>query len=391
MAVGSAAPEIVINMIAAARAIGTEDPEAIQLGVSAVLGSGMVSFLLSTGVCAFFAEDDLILPRRPLLRDIGSYALAVCFLAWFFDDGTIELWEALTLVVLYFVYLLIVTFSPAIRQCWRIKVQGKAMKKRISFVAAKNGLLDDEEDDELLGVDEDVEDSPYDDGLASNKPKSNRKVAINEDVEGDDEDEDDEDDEEAAPWLTVAGYPLQIMFKYTIPVCEEGTKWANYYPYAIVASFAWIGIWSFLLSTLISRWSVLMGIPTIILGATMVAMGGEVPDTIQSISVAKRGYGSLAVANCLGSKVANVGLGLGLTWAVSSALGHDVKVCNAGQLQMLAVFHAAAIILFFVLTLCEAWATGKNKATLGRGKGLILLLAYPVIVGSFIIYSTFLY
>jgi len=44
MAVGSAAPEIVINMIAAARAIGTEDPEAIQLGVSAVLGSGMVSF-----------------------------------------------------------------------------------------------------------------------------------------------------------------------------------------------------------------------------------------------------------------------------------------------------------------------------------------------------------
>jgi len=58
---------------------------------------------------------------------------------------------------------------------------------------------------------------------------------------------------------------------------------------------------------------------------------------------------------------------------------------------MLAVFHAAAIILFFVLTLCEAWATGKNKATLGRGKGLILLLAYPVIVGSFIIYSTFLY
>ena len=201
--------------------------------------------------------------RDPLVDFVGLLLLKC---------RTIELWEALTLVVLYFVYLLIVTFSPAIRQCWRIKVQGKAMKKRISFVAAKNGLLDDDEDDELLGVDEDVEDSPYDDGLASNKPKSNRKVAINEDVEGDDEDEDDEDDEEAAPWLvraltlpapcaparacgaplrfglvvvsvctprltrltaspvqsswqTVAGYPLQIMFKYTIPVCEEGTKY----------------------------------------------------------------------------------------------------------------------------------------------------------------------
>ena len=52
--------------------------------------------------------------------------------------------------------------------------------------------------------------------------------------------------------------------------CVAAGRWANYYPYAIVASFAWIGIWSFLLSTLISRWSVLMGIPTIILGATMV-------------------------------------------------------------------------------------------------------------------------
>lgn len=33
-------------------------------------------------------------------------------------------------------------------------------------------------------------------------------------------------------------------------------------------------------------------------------------------------------ANCLGSKVANVGLGLGASWTLSSALGHDVKVCS---------------------------------------------------------------
>ena len=65
MALGSAAPEIVINMIAVVRSIGDKgDPEAIQLGVSAVLGSGIVSFLLSTGVCAFFAPGDLVLKRR---------------------------------------------------------------------------------------------------------------------------------------------------------------------------------------------------------------------------------------------------------------------------------------------------------------------------------------
>ena len=158
------------------------------------------------------------------------------------------------------------------------------------------------------------------------------------------------------------------------------------YPVTAFVSFIWIAIFSFLLSTIISRWSKLMGIPTILLGATLVAMGGEVPDTIQSIAVAKRGYGGLAIANCLGSKVANVGLGLGLSWLLSAALGQDVKVCNAYKLRDLAMFHTGAIILFLCLTLFDAWVTCKNKALLGRGKGAVLLCAYPVVVGGYIAY-----
>ena len=60
---------------------------------------------------------------------------------------------------------------------------------------------------------------------------------------------------------------LQLTY---LSLATVGRRWANYYPYAIFASFVWIGMFSFILSTLISRWSVLMGIPTIILGATMV-------------------------------------------------------------------------------------------------------------------------
>ena len=36
-----------------------------------------------------------------------------------------------------------------------------------------------------------------------------------------------------------------------------------------------------------------------------VAIGAEIPDTIQSVTVAKKGYGSMAVSNGLGSLICN--------------------------------------------------------------------------------------
>ncbi len=43
-------------------------------------------------------------------------------------------------------------------------------------------------------------------------------------------------------------------------------------------------------------------------------MGAEVPDTFASVSVARRGYGSMALANALGSQITNILLGLGLPY-----------------------------------------------------------------------------
>lgn len=42
-----------------------------------------------------------------------------------------------------------------------------------------------------------------------------------------------------------------------------------------------------------------------------VAIGAEIPDTIQSVTVAKKGYGSMAVSNGLGSQICNICVGLG--------------------------------------------------------------------------------
>eukprot|EP00911_Craspedida_sp_UC1_P002701 UC1_evm1s1982 len=459
LAIGSAAPEIVINIVSTIRTHTSQDPEAIQLGISAILGSGMVAFLLAPGTCAVSAGAPLRLKRRPLMRDTGFYTISVVCLVIFFYDGIIYAYEAGLLIGLYFVYLLVTIFSPKIRELWRVKVQGKARRSKASFVSLQkmetnnnsgggggggdsrfsinggggggggnsssssnlglaNGeiseararlgpvdeeaeaLLDDEPpmwesdpaafaslggesitDDAIMGV---LQDSMNMSTLSKAGDRGGGGGG------GDEEDSKPPDNPILRVLWYMAGYltaPLRLMFWLTCPDASEGSKYERWYPVTVLASFCWVAAFSFILSTIISRWSVLLGLPTIILGMTLVALGGEIPDCIQSVSVAKRGYGSLAVSNCVGSKVVNIGVGLGVPWLLSTLVfDQPVIVCGNIDLFTASLFHAGAIVLFFALTLCIAWATGANKAFLGRGKGVILLLAYPAVLGGYCIY-----
>ena len=96
---------------------------------------------------------------------------------------------------------------------------------------------------------------------------------------------------------------LRLMFEKTCPDCSEGAPHEAYYMVTLGVSFLWVTVFSSAISAIVGAWEEKLGVSTIILGITLVAVGGEVPDTIQSLAVAKKGYGSLAVANCLGAQV----------------------------------------------------------------------------------------
>ena len=98
MAFGSAAPEIIINVVATIQAqvlfsskcrfkltnipLETSDPETTSLGVSAILGSGMIAFSLIPAACGLFASSELYLKRRPLLRDEFFYLTSLGILIY---------------------------------------------------------------------------------------------------------------------------------------------------------------------------------------------------------------------------------------------------------------------------------------------------------------------
>ena len=121
-------------------------------------------------------------------------------------------------------------------------------------------------------------------------------------------------------------------------------------------------------------------------GLITIAIGAEIPDTIQSVTMAKRGYGSMAVSNALGSQIINILIGLGLPWLlVDSFGGREGGVCVTDHisLQFAASFQFCAVAMNFILLLGVAVYQRTNKAHLTKFKGKIFLGAYAVVVMSY--------
>ena len=60
-----------------------------------------------------------------------------------------------------------------------------------------------------------------------------------------------------------------------------------------------------------------IGVGTTTVGATLVSLGAEIPDTISSISLSRNGHHDGAMAGAIGSQVINITLGVGLPALIS--------------------------------------------------------------------------
>merc|ERR1712107_797449 len=92
-----------------------------------------------------------------------------------------------------------------------------------------------------------------------------------------------------------------------------------------------------------------------IVGLTVVAYGGQIPDTIQSVTVARHGHGSMALANCIASQTINVLLGIGLPWLFASLLQATVQAEGQGgplKLTITAAALAIEVVVLLAAALC---------------------------------------
>ncbi|XP_071403269.1 sodium/potassium/calcium exchanger 3-like, partial [Centroberyx affinis] len=133
MAAGSSAPELFTSVIGVFITKG-------DVGVGTIVGSAVFNILCIIGVCGIFAGQAVRLSCWPLLRDSLYYTLSISALIVFIYDEKVVWWEALTLILMYFVYILIMKLnSHIVRFLERRKKNSSSLRNG----AASNAELDD--------------------------------------------------------------------------------------------------------------------------------------------------------------------------------------------------------------------------------------------------------
>lgn len=101
MAIGSSAPELFVAIIALWR-----PGDHAAIGVGTIVGSALFNLLVIIGASVVVKSTKL--QWQPVFRDMLFYSIAIAALFIVFRDGSVTVYEALSLILLYGVYLIAV-------------------------------------------------------------------------------------------------------------------------------------------------------------------------------------------------------------------------------------------------------------------------------------------
>jgi cation:H+ antiporter len=108
-----------------------------------------------------------------------------------------------------------------------------------------------------------------------------------------------------------------------------------------------------------------VGIPPLVIGATVVAFGTSVPELSTSIGAVKKGHLELALGNIIGSCFMNITLILGITLVASSLTINMSAFSN--------------VALFSLITNLLLWYFLSNERV-GRREGMVMLFLYVLFI-----------
>ena len=200
---------------------------------------------------------------------------------------------------------------------------------------------------------------------------------------GDEQEEENENDESASYYFAWIQYlvvlPLVLVMVLTIPDVRR-PGWGKWCYLAFVLSIAWIGAFSFLMVTWTELIGNTLGIPSVIMGLTVLAAGTSVPDLLSSVIVARRGSGDMAVSSSIGSNIFDILIGLPIPWILYTAWPTKPSVVEIESDNIwISIFVLLGMLVFVIATIhCQGWKLTKTLA-------ILMLWFYAVFLAQAII------
>ncbi len=114
-----------------------------------------------------------------------------------------------------------------------------------------------------------------------------------------------------------------------------------------------------------------LGIPSVIIGLSIVAVGTSLPELVTGITAARKGVPDLSIGNIVGANVLNLALIIGV-----SSLIHPLTLTNFTQwysFPWLCVFIAAMVWMF------------RGGTLVGRRGGVVLLILYALYISGLVL------
>ncbi|XP_060874655.1 sodium/potassium/calcium exchanger 4-like isoform X1 [Metopolophium dirhodum] len=286
MAAAVACPELFVNILATFFTEG-------DVGIGTVVGTGLFNVLLVPGLCILMADQKVIhLENWPITRDVSMYLLTISLLVWSLADNKVYAYEALILIIVYMVYLLILSYSSYLEKIFK--------------------YISQQENKVFEGCSENQPILPLN-GIVANGfivqehiilPKWKDRLR-----------------DQLLNIKEILVWPIVLILKVTVPSCNSQDR-VFWIPITMCMCIFWIGCGSFIIVELITIIGNEFLIPDSVMGITLLAIGMSVPEMVSSIAVARQGQGTMALCTALSSSTFDVLICLGVPWFIKAMWFH---------------------------------------------------------------------
>ncbi|KAL7480867.1 hypothetical protein ACHAW6_006544 [Cyclotella cf. meneghiniana] len=157
--------------------------------------------------------------------------------------------------------------------------------------------------------------------------------------------------------------PLVACLTFTVPDVRR-LGWEKWCYVSFLLSIVWIGFFSYWMVEWTELLGNTIGIPSVIMGLTLLAAGTSVPDLLSSVIVARMGEGDMAVSSSIGSNIFDILVGLPLPWLCFTLYPNtpDVVVISAQGIWVSICILIGMLFAIVIIIHCQGW---KMTRTMG--------------------------